>query len=322
MEFTLGTGRNAEVLIELVSSDVGYAPGLPISAKMKECGAHSWFYGRSTNEQDILIIGLGKRDRFNLEILREAAGNAGRAIRELGRTTAAVNPDCLQDVFGSEIWPQDAVTAWVEGWQLGTYVFDKYKSAEKQPQVEWVEIGAEQRDYAAAIELGRLRAASTSLARDLCNEAANDLHPGAFVARIQQIFAGQNVKIHVYEGEELKQRQMNGLLAVGAGSKHPPAMVEITYLGDPEAEHLALIGKGITFDMGGMNLKAARDLSDARFDMGGAAAVIGAMDLLTRLEVKARISAIIPIAENVPDGAGPSCLPASFVIRTVLRYKW
>lgn len=314
MEIITGTDRKAEVLIELVFNDGAYAPELPLSGNMKERNAYSWFYARNSDEQDILIIGLGKRSRFNLEILREAAGNAGRAIGELGKKTAAVSPACLEELFGSAgVWPDEAVTAWVEGWELGTYVFDKYKPAKKRQPVEWVRIGADQRDYAAAAELGRMRAAATSLARDLCNEAAGDLHPGAFVERIRQIFAGRNVKVRVYEGEELKQRQMNGLLAVGAGSKHPPAMVEISYTGDPDADHLALIGKGITFDMGGMNLKDARDLSDARFDMGGAAAVVGAMDLLARLEAKAKISAIIPISDNVPDGG-------AFLPSDVVRY--
>ncbi|MEC0238721.1 leucyl aminopeptidase family protein [Paenibacillus dokdonensis] len=314
MEIKTGTEQKAEVLIELVFSDGGYAPELPVSAKMKERGAQAWFYGRSPGEQDILIIGLGARNRFSMEILREAAGNAGRAIQDIGKKTAAVNPSCLHELFGSTLWPQEAVTAWVEGWQLGTYLFIKYKSVEKQPPVEWIQLSPDQQqDYATAAELGQIRAEATSLARDLCNEAASDLNPAAFVSRIQHIFAGRDVKIHVYEGEELKQRQMNGLQAVGAGSKYPPAMVEISYTSDPDAEHLALIGKGVTFDMGGMNLKDARDLSDARFDMGGAAAIIGAMDVLTRLKVRARISAIIPIVDNVPDGG-------AFLPSDVVRY--
>ncbi|MWV44095.1 peptidase M17 [Paenibacillus sp. HJL G12] len=314
MEIKTGTEQHAKVLIELVFSDGGYVPGLPISANMKERGAQAWFYGRNSGEQDILIIGLGARGKFSLEVLREAAGSAGRAIQEIGKTTAEIDPSSLQDLFGSTVWPHEAVAAWTEGWELGTYTFHKYKMVEKQPPVEWVRLSPDQQgEYASAAELGRIRAAATSLARDLCNEAASDLNPSSFVARIRQVFDGRNVKIHVYEGEELKQRQMNGLLAVGAGSKYPPAMVEISYTGDPDAEHLALIGKGITFDMGGMNLKNARDLSDARFDMGGAAAVIGAMDMLERLEVKARISVLIPIADNVPDGG-------AFLPSDVVRY--
>ncbi|WP_244873098.1 M17 family metallopeptidase [Paenibacillus albilobatus] len=314
MEINTGANDKAEVRIELVFNDGEYAPSLPLSAKMKERGAQTWFYGRSAGEQDILIIGLGARERFGMEVLREAAGNAGRAIQDLGRETAEVNPACLQDLFGAEAWPEEAVSAWTEGWELGTYTFHKYKtSAQKQP-VKRVRLSPESREEELpAAEIGRMRAAATSLARDLCNEAASDLNPSAFVERIRQVFAGRNVKLAVYQGEELKQRQMNGLLAVGAGSKHPPAMVEISYEGDPDAEHLALVGKGITFDMGGMNLKDARDLSDARFDMGGAAAVIGAMDLLTRLEAKARITAIIPIADNVPDGG-------AFLPSDVVRY--
>ncbi|MCJ8013406.1 leucyl aminopeptidase family protein [Paenibacillus sp. KQZ6P-2] len=311
MEIKTGTEQNANVLIELVFSDGEYSPELPVSAKMKERGALAWFYGRSSSEQDILIIGLGSRAKFSMEMLREASGNAGRAISDAGKQTAEVNPACLHDLFGSTVWPHEAVTAWVEGWELGTYEFNKYRMAENRTPVEWVQLSPAPGEYAYAAQLGRIRAEATSLARDLCNEAASDLNPAAFVARIRQIFDGRNVKIHVYQGEELKQRQMNGLLAVGAGSEHQPAMVEISYTGDPNADHLALIGKGITFDMGGMNLKDARDLSDARFDMGGAAAVIGAMDLLTRMEVKARISALIPIAENVPDGG--AYLPSDVV---------
>lgn len=314
MEINTGTHAQAEVMIELVFSDGEYAPSLPLSAKMKERGGQTWFYGRHAGEQDILVIGLGARERFSMEILREAAGNAGRAMQDIGRTTAELNPDAFMDLFGSEAWPTEAITAWTEGWQLGTYTFNKYKGSAKPKPIQRVRISPESRpEDGPAAELGRMRAESTALARDLCNEAASDLNPSAFVARIRQVFAGRNVKLTVYQGEELKQRQMNGLLAVGAGSKHPPAMVEISYEGDPHAEHLALVGKGITFDMGGMNLKDARDLSDARFDMGGAAAVIGAMDLLTRLEVKARITAIVPIADNVPDGG-------AFLPSDVIRY--
>ncbi|MEI0735724.1 M17 family peptidase N-terminal domain-containing protein [Paenibacillus sp. JTLBN-2024] len=127
MEINTGTHAQAEVMIELVFSDGEYAPSLPLSAKMKERGGQTWFYGRHAGEQDILVIGLGARERFCMEILREAAGNAGRAMQDIGRTTAELNPDGFMDLFGSEAWPTEAITAWTEGWQLGTYTFNKYK---------------------------------------------------------------------------------------------------------------------------------------------------------------------------------------------------
>jgi leucyl aminopeptidase len=314
MEINTGTHAQAEVMIELVFSDGEYAPSLPLSAKMKERGGQTWFYGRHAGEQDILVIGLGARERFSMEILREAAGNAGRAMQDIGRTTAELNPDGFMDLFGSEAWPTEAITAWTEGWQLGTYTFNKYKGSAKPKPIQRVRISPESRpEDGPAAELGRMRAESTALARDLCNEAASDLNPSAFVARIRQVFAGRNVKLTVYQGEELKQRQMNGLLAVGAGSKHPPAMVEISYEGDPHAEHLALVGKGITFDMGGMNIKSGRDLSDARFDMGGACAVLGAMDMISRSGIQANVTALIATADNMPDAR-------AFVPSTVITY--
>ncbi|WP_152400926.1 leucyl aminopeptidase family protein [Paenibacillus cellulositrophicus] len=313
MELISGTGQPADVTIFPVFEDSeGEPAGLTLREGMGGRGAVHWFYGRH-GEQDILVVGLGRRDKFGMEALREAAGGAGREIRKASLRTASIDGTALRDIFGEGEWPEQAAVAWVEGWLLGTYVFDKYTSRFKKGQVDWIRIeSAAERSYAEAAWLGRARAEAVAFARDLCNEAPNDLHPASFVQRIKTVFAGRNVKLHVYQGEELKQRQMNGLLAVGSGSKHPPAMVEIEYFGDSNAPHLALIGKGITFDMGGMNLKVARDLSDARFDMGGAAAVLGAMDLLTRLEVKAKITALIPIAENVPDG--DAILP-SHVIR-------
>lgn len=304
MEMKAGTGQPADVRIYPVfNEDSTDGAGFSLRPGMQERGAVNWFYGRS-EEQDILVVGLGSREKFSLEVLRDAAGNAGRETQAAAKKTVSIVCSSLAEVFTSPIWPDHAAAAWVEGWMLGTYVFDKYVSRDKLGSTEWIRIESEaQKDYKQAAELGRIRAEATALARDLCNEAPNDLHPGSFVQRIKNVFAGRNVTLRVYQGEELKQRQMNGLQAVGNGSKYPPAMVEIEYKGDPDAPHLALIGKGITFDMGGMNVKVARDISDARFDMGGAAAVIGAMDILTRLEVKARITALIPIAENVPDSS-------------------
>lgn len=106
---------------------------------------------------------------------------------------------------------------------------------------------------------------------------------------------------------------MVGLITVGKGSVHPLTMVEIRYCTDPSLPLTALIGKGVTFDMGGMNVKAGRDISDARMDMGGAAAVAGALDILTSVKARANLLVLLPIAENVPDGG-------AFLPSDVIRY--
>lgn len=95
---------------------------------------------------------------------------------------------------------------------------------------------------------------------------------------------------------------MTGLLTVGMGSNNPPAFFEMWYVTDPDLPLIALVGKGLTFDMGGMNIKTGRNVTDMRCDMAGAAAVIGAMDIVTKLKLKANVVALIPLAENLPDG--------------------
>ena len=107
---------------------------------------------------------------------------------------------------------------------------------------------------------------------------------------------------------------MNGLIAVGAGSKYEPAMIEISYNGaesGKESPHIVLIGKGVTFDMGGMNVKIGRDISDARMDMGGAAAVVGAMDILVSRKAPVRVTALIAVADNL---SGPDAMLPSSVV--------
>ncbi|MGG6313634.1 M17 family metallopeptidase [Paenibacillus macerans] len=179
-------------------------------------------------------------------------------------------------------------------------------------QSDWPELPLSRLE--AVCETARIRAEGAMLARDLVNEPPDALNPDRFAAWVEARFAGTPVRVHAYRGQELAEREMHGLLAVGAGSKHPPALIELAYSGGAEdLPLLALVGKGITFDMGGMNVKTAPDISDARMDMGGAAAVIGAMDILVRQRVAVRVTALIAIADNLPDAR--AMLPSS-----VIRY--
>ncbi|MBB6734579.1 leucyl aminopeptidase family protein [Cohnella sp. CBP 2801] len=211
--------------------------------------------------------------------------------------------------------------AWTEGWLLGLYRFQKYRESTKDERTveltvrsaDWPELKASELE--AAIGTGRLRADGAMLARDLVNESPDDLNPGRFTEWLEAYFrrGGAPVKVHAYRGRELADREMNGLIAVGAGSRHEPALVEIRYEGDPSLPMLALIGKGVTFDMGGMNAKTAADITDARMDMGGAAAVVGAMDILIRGGAKVNVTALLPVVDNVPDAN--AILPS-----TIIRY--
>ncbi|WP_235847571.1 leucyl aminopeptidase family protein [Paenibacillus tuaregi] len=207
--------------------------------------------------------------------------------------------------------------AWIEGWLHGLYRFDKYRSATKIGgrvklnirSADWPELSAG--ELGKIITVAEQRAEAVNLTRDWVNETPGVLNPDAFVAWTVELFKDQPVQIHVYKGQELIDRGMNGLLAVGAGSKHAPALIELRYEALPDAPMLALVGKGITFDMGGMNAKTGADISDARMDMGGAAAVIGALDLLVRQRAKVRVTALIAVADNLPDAR--ATLPSSVI---------
>lgn len=281
-----------------------------IKPSMAIAGKATLLYG-ARGSRHAALVGLGSADRLDAEVIRRAAGSAARAIVREGYRTVAVflNKPSIEQM------PEATVHAWVEGWLLGGYTFDKYKMSPRQPTLEQLLLvcgSGNAEELAHSVSRSVVRAESTMLARDLCNEPANVMTPERLVEQTERLFAGRpNVGLKIYRGDELRQHEMNGLLAVGQGSRHQPALIEVTYSSDPALPMIALIGKGMTFDMGGMNVKTGRDLSEARFDMGGACAVIGAMDYLIRSEASVNVVLLIAVADNVP-GAG-ALLPSSII---------
>ncbi|GGD79424.1 M17 family metallopeptidase [Paenibacillus nasutitermitis] len=286
----------------------------------KQFGRTTWLYGRSAEESDILVVGMGKRLDLTLERIRRAGGSAARAAqREERGSTALVSH--YSDGDHHRISGDEWVKAWIEGWLLGLYRFEGYRGATKLnvsvdlllTSKDWPELTAAELE--AACETGQSRAQGAMITRDLVNETPDTLNPSQFTQWLKEHFdcADQAVKVHIYRGQELADLQMNGLLAVGAGGRHEPALVEIRYEGNPGLPMLAMVGKGVTFDMGGMNVKTAGDISDARMDMGGAAAVVGAMDILLRKKAHVNVTALIPVVDNIP--SAEATLPSS-----VIRY--
>ncbi|UOF89858.1 leucyl aminopeptidase family protein [Fodinisporobacter ferrooxydans] len=276
--------------------------GLTIHSHMGESGKCTWFFGRN-QEENILLVGLGEQKKFQMDRLRAAFGTAGRALNQEKQKQVRVSYECLQKLADASCTQVDLVMATVEGWLLGTYAFDAYKSKKAERHVELVQIELETSDaLEQAIQLGKIRAEGVIFARELGNEPANRLRPETFVKRIRQQFSNTSVSITVYQGEELEKRQMNGLLSVGKGSKYPPAFVELRYCTDPSKPLVALVGKGMTYDAGGISLKSGRDLSDMRMDMCGAAAVVGALDIIVKSQMAVNLLVLVATAENIPDG--------------------
>ncbi|MFD0957956.1 leucyl aminopeptidase family protein [Paenibacillus chungangensis] len=165
-----------------------------------------------------------------------------------------------------------------------------------------------------AVERASIRAEAVMLASDWCNEPSNVMTPHRLTEACREHFSSlPGMECNVIEDDALHELGMSGLLTVGMGSSHGPAMIELAYRTKTELPLIALIGKGVTFDMGGMNVKEGKDLSEARYDMGGACAVLGAMHMLAKLGMEANIVALIPTAYNVPDGE-------AYVPSTVIAY--
>ncbi|MGZ9586494.1 leucyl aminopeptidase family protein [Paenibacillus marinisediminis] len=304
MRFHFGQSDDAQVVIIPLFKETAELPIQEVNLKAHagNRGAITWYYGRN-GEQHLLFVGLGSVSAFESECLREAAGNAVRAVEreELMHVEVRLPDLAAKAVAGMN--SSAAITAWVEGWLLGDYSFDKYKSRKMNRFIETVTFDlADNEENKEAAAWGEIRAGGIQLARDLGNEPANHMRPNTLAERVVERFADTKVEIKLYRGEELEQHRMCGLINVGRGSEHPPVMIEMRYCTDTELDLIALVGKGITFDTGGISLKRDHDISDMRIDMGGAAGVIGAMDILARSNAKANVVAIIPVAENMPDG--------------------
>ncbi|MBU5346803.1 leucyl aminopeptidase family protein [Paenibacillus lautus] len=319
MNITIDEAHLADTSIYVVYE--GAESHFRLTESRKQRMTLTWFYGRSDQEADDLVVGMGQRTKLTLEQVRRTGASAARALLKENKTSAALIRPSVRGVgASSRISIEEELQAWVEGWMYGLYQFNKHRGVTANLQSlslhlrleDWE--GLSREDLEAIIQTAKIRIEGTQFTRDLVNESPETLNPEAFVAVVEDRFKKAPVQLHVYRGQELHDRQMNGLIAVGAGSKYEPAMIEIAYNGvgsEKESLHIVLIGKGVTFDMGGMNVKIGRDISDARMDMGGAAAVVGAMDILVSQKAPVRVTALIAVADNL---SGPDAMLPSSVV--------
>ncbi len=258
----------------------------------------------------LVIKPLNKKQQ-TYEDIRNLAGAIARNLSSRKVDKAYLNVSELSDEVPGLI-KGETVRAFVEGWHLGSYQFFTYKSSQTPFQTK-----LELRDYEGVepfIREGEIRAEAVSFSRDLMNELPNVLNPETFPEVLQEAFENEKVKVNIFRKPQLEEMEMHGVLAVNRGSKYDPSFVELVYRGDESKPLIALVGKGVTFDTGGISLKRGRDISDMRMDMGGAAAVAGAMKLLSLSGAKVNVTALIPMVENMP--GKESLLPSE-----VVRYK-
>ena len=252
-----------------------------------------------------------KEEKQTYEQLRMLAGSIARELSSRKVEKAVILTDALKDAL-PKLKVEEMITAFVEGWYLGAYKFLTYKSKGTKFTTE-LKVNSDT-DVSSFTEAGKIRAGAMAFSRNLMNEVPNVLNPETFPTVLQEEFAHTAVQVNVFHKEKLEEMEMNGVLTVGRGSKYLPTFVELIYRGDSSKPLVALVGKGVTFDTGGISLKSGRDLSSMRMDMGGAAAVAGAMKLLAAAKAKVNVVALIPMVENSPDNT--SVLPGE-----IIRYK-
>lgn len=254
----------------------------------------------------ILVLGLGEEKKLTLDRIRDAIAIAARKARETSIKQLNIG---VTTRFKNRWNPVDLVQSVVEGVHLGLYQFDGYKSALKEKiQIEEVTLSLHDLPVKAmevGIERGEIFSAATNLARDLVNAPANKMTPTTLAAKAEEVAKRRNLEFNTLEKSDMVTLGMGALLGVSSASAEPPKMIVMKYMGAPDSQEiLALVGKGITFDSGGYQVKPDTGMVFMKTDMAGAAAVIGAMDAIGALQPHANVIAVIPACENMISGEG------------------
>ncbi|HSY15067.1 MAG TPA: leucyl aminopeptidase [Jatrophihabitantaceae bacterium] len=241
----------------------------------------------------VVVAGLGGLEGGELapEQVRRGVGAALRAITGAARVRIALGGD-------------DLTGAVAEGALLGAYRFSAYKSAPPAAALKNIDIAVPNPRNAAALRMLKravVVAEAVAFTRDLVNTPPNDLYPDSFAARARTAAEAVGLEVEVLDERGLRKGGFGGIVGVGAGSVRPPRLVRVTYRPPRSRARIALVGKGITFDSGGLNIKTA-NMAWMKSDMGGAAAVIAAVIAAARLKLPVEIIATVPMAENLPSG--------------------
>jgi leucyl aminopeptidase len=256
----------------------------------------------------VALLGLGQRARFTPEVMRLAAGRAARTAQRLKARSAAFVLGELRDL-------EQCIKAVVEGFTLGSYRFDRYRSKKDDGAGEValrsvalaLPEGTEKRpSHEEMVELGQRVADATNWARDLVNEPAGVMTPTRLAQEARKLARGTGLKVTVSGPQEIKRLKLGMFMGVTQGSAQPAQLVRVSYVPrsqkDARKPPLALVGKAITFDSGGLSLKPADGMVDMKSDMAGSAAVLGAMRVVAHLKPPFPVQALLGACENMPSG--------------------
>jgi leucyl aminopeptidase len=263
----------------------------------------------------LLLVGLGKAGDFSLDRIRKGAGTAVRAAKSRSVRDLAIafpDPHATTDAQIAKLSAPLTARALVEGAEIAELDYDTYRSDRKNAAVDSLTLISNESEANLQTEIqrgfdeGLILAAAQNFTRALVNEPGNILTPTVLGARAQTMCDQAGLKCEVHSSAKLQELKMEAFWAVAKGSAEPPALIVMTY--EPQtapptgAPVIGLVGKGITFDTGGISIKPADGMEKMKYDMAGAAAMIGAMHAIARLKPAVKVIAVVCSAENMPDG--------------------
>ena len=244
----------------------------------------------------VLLAGAGKPEKFDAAEARKLAGTALRFLKPKSIKTIVFAPEAAHAT-------SDFLAAAVEGALLGDFEPDRHKTSNDKKSVDSFAVAVSASpESEGAIARGRIVAEATNFARDLVNEPGNLMKPMRIAEAARKMAAEQGLECEVLDQDAMQKLGMGSLLGVAIGSAEPPCLVVVRYR-PAKAQgsgHLGLVGKGVTFDTGGISIKPAEGMEKMKYDMAGGAAMLGAMRALAQLKPAIPVTAFVPCVENMP----------------------
>ncbi|MFI5504187.1 leucyl aminopeptidase [Corynebacterium kutscheri] len=237
----------------------------------------------------VVGVGLGDNENLDSDVLRNATGCAARSLTDIDTVVTTLNTFDL--------------TAAVEGFGLGAYNYTGLKTKPGSQPVKKVIFFAEGETAEKEFAHAKTVVEAVVTARDLVNAPSSHLYPESYAEIMRGLGKAVGVQVDVLDEHALKEQGFGGILAVGMGSARKPRLVRMSWQPDNATQHVALVGKGITFDTGGISLKPGANMDNMISDMGGSAAVVATVVAAAKLNLPIQITATIPLAENMPDGS-------------------
>lgn len=308
-------------LQKLMREEILPPGGSPVTGKERETLV---LFPKKLRSPRLLLVGLGKSAEWSAERLRRASAHAAKTAQSLNvRDAAVLEPDSVRVAALSPSAPHDASETYgcacAEGIILGLYKFDRYLTQENthRPRLAKIILATESPTRRRWIARGAARGAvvseATCFARDLENAPGNEMYPESLAAAARASGRRNGFTVHAYDERHLRTLKMGGLLGVSAGSKRSPRLVIMQYHGARRGvPPVVLIGKGVTFDSGGISIKPAANMAEMKMDMSGGAAVIATMQAAAQLKLRVNLIGLVPATENLP---GSSALKPGDILR-------